>query len=186
MPSSDRRRRLMSVAAVLLLTAAGPFLAGWSWPFGRPPAPADDAARRQAVERLYADYRREFPEVPDIAPADSLDLWRRGSAVLVDERAPEEQAVSMIPGALRADDLQTRWEDFRGKTVIVYCTIGYRSGKLAQELRARGVAAVNIRGGLLGWVHAGGPVADAGGPVKRIHVYGKTWDLAPADFEAVY
>lgn len=186
MPPAAQPRRLLTAGAVLLLMAAGPFLAGWSWPFGRYPAPADDAARRQAVERLYADYRREFPEVADIAPADALDLWRRGTAVLVDERTPEEQAVSMIPGALRAKDLQTRWEDFRGKSVIVYCTIGYRSGKLAQALRARGVAAVNIRGGLLGWVHAGGPVADAGGPVKRIHVYGKTWDLAPAGFEAVY
>jgi sodium/bile acid cotransporter 7 len=70
--------------------------------------------------------------------------------------------------------------------VIVYCTISYRSGILARELLARGVAVANLQGGLLGWVHAGGPVADAGGPVARMHVYGRKWDLAPLSFETVY
>ena len=44
----------------------------------------------------------------------------------------------------------------------------------------------NLRGGLLAWVHDGGEVVDEKGKTKRIHVYGRKWNLAPRSYEAVW
>jgi len=45
---------------------------------------------------------------------------------------------------------------------------------------------LNLRGGLLAWVHDGGKVYDRNGETRRIHVYGRKWDLGPKDYEAVW
>ena len=43
-----------------------------------------------------------------------------------------------------------------------------------------------LRGGLLAWVHAGGKVYDKNGETRRIHVYGRKWNLGPRDYEGVW
>ena len=57
---------------------------------------------------------------------------------------------------------------------------------LVRKLRNRGIYVINLRGGLLGWLHAGGLVHRDGAPVRKVHVYGKAWDLAPSSYETVY
>ena len=150
-------------------------------------APADDAARQQRVLALYDGYRQQLAGVPDIAPADALALWRQDKAVFVDARPEAERAVSTLPGAVTEAAFLADPARFAGKTVVVYCTVGYRSGLLTQKLDKQGAAAVNLAGGILGWLHAGGPILDAAGqPTKRVHVYGRTWDLAPLNYTAVW
>jgi hypothetical protein len=39
---------------------------------------------------------------------------------------------------------------------------------------------------MLAWVHEGGKVIDQKGETKRIHVYGRKWNLAPASFEPIW
>jgi len=150
-------------------------------------APTDDDARQRQVFALYDGYRKELADVPDIAPADALALWREDKAVFVDARTEAERAVSTLPGAVPEAAFLAEPGRFAGKTVIVYCTIGYRSGLLTRKLDKQGVAAVNLAGGILGWLHVGGPILDAAGqPAKRVHVYGRTWDLAPLRYTAVW
>jgi sodium/bile acid cotransporter 7 len=76
----------------------------------------------------------------------------------------------------------TAYEDYR---VIGYCTISYRSGKLAQRLKQRGIHMLNLRGGILAWLHAGGKVYKDGKLANSVHVYGRKWDLAPLAYETV-
>ena len=64
---------------------------------------------------------------------------------------PEEQAVSMIPGAVTSEVFLADTDRFRGQRIIAYCTISYRSGKLAAKLKRKGITMVNLKGGLLGW-----------------------------------
>ena len=77
--------------------------------------------------------------------------------MLLDVREAGERAVVALPGgawlpvgAVRAgaavDGLQP---DTR---VYVYCKTGVRSGEAVDLLRARGVDAVNVEGGILAWV----------------------------------
>ena len=146
----------------------------------------NDAQKRQLALDMYADYRKDFPEVQDIDAQTAMGLLSEPYVVFVDVRRAKEQAVSMIPGAIKKEAFMDQIEQYRNKRIIVYCTISYRSGKFASKLRRKGISVTNLEAGLLGWVHAGGPLVRQKQVVDRLHVYGRKWDLAPAAIDTVY
>ena len=146
----------------------------------------DDQTKQRRVVEMYAKYKKSFPEIADLSPEQVFKLMKRVEVVFVDVRSKEEQTVSMIPGALTHQKFLEDPGSYKERTVIAYCTISYRSGKLASKLRKRGIHVINLRGGLLAWLHAGGPVHRDGIPLRKVHVYGKTWDLAPSSYETIY
>jgi sodium/bile acid cotransporter 7 len=148
--------------------------------------PESDRQRRQQVEAMYEDYRKSFPDVPDIEPREARDLMRTEKVIFIDERRPEEQAVSMLPDAITSEAFLQDPSRYDGYTKIAYCTISYRSGILARKLKNKSIQLINLRGGILAWVHDGGAVYDENGPTDRIHVYGPKWNLAPAAYEALW
>jgi sodium/bile acid cotransporter 7 len=145
-----------------------------------------DAEKRQKIEMMYVDYQKTFPEVPDMDPRQAMPLVNKNKIVFIDVRESEEQQVSMIPEAITASAYLENSEKYKDYLKIAYCTIAYRSGKFAQKLKDRGITIVNMRGGILAWVHDGGKVYDEHGKTNRIHVYGRRWDLAPEKYEAVW
>lgn len=151
-------------------------------------SPDTDAGKRAEIEAQYAEYREEFPDVPEI-DARKLKEWGELAElpVIVDVRTPEEQAVSMIPGAITKEAFEANKDDYEGQDVITYCTIGYRSGLYAKELRAEGFSASNLKGSVLAWAHEGGDFVDKDGkPTQRVHVYGESWNLLPEGYEPVW
>lgn len=172
---------LLAAAAILVWRAMLPDYGGFS-----------DAQRHDKVLAMYHEYARNFPDVPDIPAKLALAAFNDASAIFIDVREPAERAVSTIPGALSTEEFLAAWKDspgeFTGKTIIAYCTISYRSGVLADEWRrGNGPKVRNLEGGLLGWLHAGGPLATQNGaPIRTVHVFGAKWDLAPRDFETVH
>ena len=145
-----------------------------------------DSEKRDKIEAMYQSYKKDFPEVPDIQISDAMRLLQEGKALFIDVREEKEQKVSMLPGAVTEKQFLKNQEKYRDRTLVGYCTISYRSGKLAEKLNAQGITLLNLKGGLLAWVHAGGKVYDQSGETKRIHVYGKKWNLGPKDYEAVW
>jgi sodium/bile acid cotransporter 7 len=145
-----------------------------------------DAERLAKVEELYRGYKKEFPGVQDIEPAEAMRLLQEGRALFVDVRAEKEQNVSMLPSTVTEKEFLKDPGRFRDHILIGYCTISYRSGKLAVSFEARGITLLNLKGGLLAWVHAGGKVYDRTGETTRIHVYGREWDLGPKGYTAVW
>lgn len=140
--------------------------------------------KREAVFRLYASYEHEFPSVKSISAQQALALHRQGQVVFVDVRTSDEKAVSLMPGAVGAEAYKTDPARYEGRTVVAYCTIGYRSGVFAEKMAAQGVAVLNLEGGVLAWLWEGGELVDgAGRAVKRVHVYAQKWDLAPPVYE---
>jgi rhodanese-related sulfurtransferase len=156
----------------------------------RLPRDAADAQLAAEVERRYAAFRRRlFPAVPDISVAEWL---RAGGSVapgrqplLVDVRAPHEQAVSMLPGAISRQAFERDRERYRDNLIVPYCTIGLRSGLYAQQLIAEGFAARNLAGSVLAWAHAGQTFETGGRSTRRVHVYGPDWNLLPRSYEPV-
>ncbi len=148
------------------------------------PTGNDEKVRR--IEDLYDGYIASFPEVPAVTAVEFRQRLADGEILLVDVRKPEEQEVSMIPGAMTREEFESRADELRGREVVTYCTIGYRSGLYAQELRAEGWDARNLRGSILSWTHAGGPLAGPDGPTRRVHVYGERWALAADGYEQVW
>lgn len=149
-------------------------------------APLSDAEKNRRVMVMYADYRKDFPEVEDIDAKNAMGMLPDPEVVFVDVRKPEEQAISMIPGAITEKQFMGHLNRYRSNRIIVYCTISFRSGKLAAKLQNEGISVTNLKGGLLGWVHAGGPLVRQNQPVQELHVYGRKWDLAPDGIKTVY
>lgn len=112
--------------------------------------------------------------------------------VWLDARAQEEYDVSRIEGArfVGYDDFKIKSvKDIdKDEEVIVYCSIGYRSEKVAEKLEKAGYTNVkNLYGGIFDWYNSGQPIVDSlGNSTKKVHGYGRTWGVWLNDAETVY
>lgn len=153
-------------------------------------------ARALRIEtRLWQEFSKQTKDIqgPWIRAADLMKILDDTNLVLIDVRQPEEQQVSMLEHALTPREFA---EKFRhgipaSKRLVIYDTMGFRSGKYAAELAKQGIKAENLEGGVLAWSHAGGDffVKDAAGrPIKtnRVHVYDKGWNFLHPDYQAVW
>ena len=145
-----------------------------------------DATKHRKVESLYDGYKTKFPAVLDLTPRQARDLIADQKSVFIDIREPEEQQVSMLPGAITEKEFLSNYKSYEDHVKIAYCTISYRSGVFVENFQKRGIPVYNLRGGILAWVHEGGKVYDQTGETFRIHVYGQKWNLAPEQYEAVW
>jgi rhodanese-related sulfurtransferase len=169
--------------AIALVTLA--VVTGFAYSSARSESNAD-GQKRQKILKLYMSYKKEFPEVQDVTPREAMELSNTGKVVFIDVRGPDEQSVSRLPGAISADVYLENPEKYNDYIKIGYCTIGYRSGILAQELHHKGIPVYNLRGGLLAWVHDGGKVYNGTEETHRIHTYSQKWNLGPDGYEAVW
>ena len=131
------------------------------------------AAVRSAVDARYAGVRW--------VSADTLAGWLASNTPpqLLDSRARAEFEVSHLRGAVWIDPDHP---DFRvvdadpSRRVVVYCSVGWRSGSIAQQLGDRGRANVyNLEQGLFGWANAGRPMVRGARPATRVHPYDAVW-----------
>lgn len=148
--------------------------------------PKSPENRRQAAASAYQSSAGNFPNVPQMPVEEVKRLLEAGEIVMVDVRSPAEQEVSMIEGAVTADHFEKNLGDYEGRTVVAYCTVGYRSGQFAHRLIQNGWTAYNLEGAILGWVHEGGPLTNGDGATKRVHVYNRRLRLLPEGYEAVW
>lgn len=106
-------------------------------------------------------------DVAKVSPAEAARDVRDGKAILVDVREPSEWAESGVAAPaelLPMSDFngdQKLWKPFleknAGKTLILYCRSGNRSGKVAAKLAAEGHPVANA-GAFKDWAAAGLPV----------------------------
>jgi len=162
------------------------FVCLFGFPSSLPAEELTDAQKLRVVYDMYDEYKESFPAVRDITPKEAMELIKTEGVIFVDTRRSKEQKVSMLPNAVTEKDFEKNLEQYRNQVLIGYCTISYRSGKLAEELRKKGITMLNLKGGMLAWVHEGGKVYDANGETKRIHVYKKKWNYVPEGYEAVW
>ncbi|PHI20569.1 hypothetical protein CEQ90_07405 [Lewinellaceae bacterium SD302] len=113
--------------------------------------------------------------------------------IYLDARETEEYQVSHLPGAVMIGYDRPNYKLLDGfaqdRPVVVYCTIGYRSERIAKKLRERGFEKVyNLYGSIYAWSLAGLPLEDAKGqPTERVHTYNKKWgSYLPESVEKVY
>jgi rhodanese-related sulfurtransferase len=148
-------------------------------------AAESDDQKKQKVYELYESYRKDFPMVVDISPSAAMVLLEEERVIFIDTRDPEEMAVSIIPNAIDKDSFLKSPKRFDGKTLVAYCTIGYRSGVFAKEMAGKGIDVRNLSGGIIAWVLEGGKIFDSKGETHRLHVYSDKWNFAPDGYETV-
>ncbi len=175
-------RQKLIIALRLCVSISLFFLAGIAWGDRE----LSDIEKKETVYRMYAGYKKDFPNVKDLSPRQALELLNRDKLVFVDTRKPAEMAVSMLPGAVSRQYFLKHANQYKDKAIVAYCTISYRSGVFARDLSKDGIPVLNLQAGILAWTLEGGKVYDKSGKeVKRIHVYGDKWDYAPAGYETV-
>lgn len=132
---------------------------------------------------LKQKIRDKYPEVKFIS-TEELATWQSTSQmlppILIDVRSEEEYATSHLPGALFGGNeaaLQSALAPKSSQTpIVVYCSVGYRSGRLAQEIKAAGFENVfNLEGSIFAWANERRPLANAQGYVSKVHPYNAQW-----------
>lgn len=102
--------------------------------------------------------------------------------VFLDAREPREYEISHLKDAVHVGydhfDLRKVAGIPKNKRVVVYCSVGYRSEKIGEKLRAAGFDKVsNLYGGIFEWVNEGNPVYNAGGATEKVHAYSRAWGI---------
>jgi rhodanese-related sulfurtransferase len=126
-------------------------------------------------------YESQFPDVQTISPDDLAAAMRSTHPpILLDARSPEEYAVSHIRNAQLVNPYTFSRDDVddieRDREVVVYCSVGYRSGKVARRMRQLGFTHVsNLHGGIFRWFNEGRPVYQRDMPVDTVHPYDWLW-----------
>ncbi|MEM9280683.1 MAG: rhodanese-like domain-containing protein [Verrucomicrobiota bacterium] len=131
----------------------------------------------QSIEAVESDVRKKFPVVESISPETlilNLDAGRK--VVLIDVRTEEEYEVSHLTGAVLLSKLgevisYLEQLDTEPDFVVLYGAVGYRSAKLAEALKANGVAGVqHLSGSIFRWAAEGRPLVDSTGKSStRVH-----------------
>ncbi len=105
------------------------------------------------------------------------------SVTILDAREPEEFTVSHLEFAtnvgynefnIEAKQLQKFNKNI---PVVVYCSLGIRSEKIAEKLKKAGFKDVkNLYGGIFEWKNKGFPVIDSKGKeTENVHAFSKHW-----------
>ncbi|MEY8020791.1 rhodanese-like domain-containing protein [Muriicola sp. SD30] len=130
----------------------------------------------------------------DIPLASVTEVAVNPSYTRLDAREKEEFEVSHLPNAhyigyknFDAGKFNSLFPD-RDATYVVYCSVGIRSGKIAEELQKMGYKDVkNMSGGIFKWIEEDHPVLDADEKLTRkVHAYNRLWGLLLSKGEKVY
>lgn len=142
--------------------------------------------------------RWQFPRVRRLS-VEELASWlnqddRSNRPLLLDARSSAEYRVShlenavWVPESNGKSDLDRWWQaegpqlERQAGAIVVYCSVGYRSARLADRLQELGGDRVfNLEGSIFEWANRGYPVyrgeGSAAEQVRQVHPYGAVWGL---------
>ncbi|MGB3207247.1 MAG: rhodanese-like domain-containing protein [Crinalium sp.] len=126
---------------------------------------------------------------PSVQPVTTVELaeWLENDTIpdliIIDARSEAEYAVSHLPGAKHlkviTPDAILRKSSFayaHDPKIVVYCSIGYRSAKVAQQLQqARFDDVFNLEGGIFQWANEQRPLFKDGQSTQLVHPYNDVW-----------
>ncbi|HRI58530.1 MAG TPA: rhodanese-like domain-containing protein [Saprospiraceae bacterium] len=139
-------------------------------------------ARGQIQSKAYRTMLKSLLDhsVPEVQVQEAA----RDSAriLFLDAREPDEYAVSHIKHALHVGYEHYDTSNLAGiqkdRRIVVYCSVGYRSEKVAEKLLAAGFNNVsNLYGGIFEWANQDNPVFNDKGRTQEIHAFSRTWGI---------
>ena len=132
------------------------------------------------LDRVMREIREEFPDVRAVTTGQLAGWLAAEAPALLDVRATDEYAVSHLRSARRALTEPEALEALRGvgkdDRIVVYCSVGLRSARLARALQARGFTCVyNLEGSIFQWANEGRPVYRDGRKADKVHPFDARW-----------
>ena len=106
------------------------------------------------------------PYAAEVSPIEAARLFQTGAVTLLDVREHYEWDAGHAAGATHIPLRELRLPAVdTSRPVVVVCHSGHRSAAATAHLRAAGIDARNMTGGMAAWAHAGlGTVTDDGRP----------------------
>lgn len=150
------------------------FIAGWL-NTGSASAQIKDADYKLMLDSIYGH------KIPVISVEEFINMNKYAVYVL-DAREQQEFKVSHLKSARNVGyfwfDMRSVYDIPLDASVIVYCSIGNRSEKIAEKLIHAGYKNVrNLYGGIFEWVNEGQPVyKETGVQTSEIHTHNKDWE----------
>ncbi len=138
------------------------------------------------LEQLVA-LKYSAPQIEIDSFARRIASQDRTRLLILDVRSPNEFAVSHIQDAIRVDPditgngfARTFADTIKGKDLIFYCSVGYRSSILLARvqqhaLEAGAISLANLRGGIFRWYNEQRPVVRYDAQVDTVHPYNALW-----------
>ena len=183
-----RRRNVIYLGiGAFVVIAIGVFAVFWANP------------RTAGLGGIKQTIRMRFPAVKQVSP-QVLKEWlaspTNAAPQLLDVREEAEHAISHLPGARRIDPRAKAdavlSEIDTNRPVVVYCSVGYRSSRLASRLVNAGFTnVVNLEGSIFEWANKGYRLEVSNDkPAEKVHPYSPAFArmLKPkyrADAEAI-
>lgn len=112
--------------------------------------------------------------------------------VILDTREYAEYKVSHLKNAIWVgyDDFSKKRIKLisKDKTILVYCSVGYRSERIGEKLQKMGYKNVyNLYGGIFQWVNTNHKIYDKQEKeTNKVHVFDKTWGVWLQKGEKIY
>jgi rhodanese-related sulfurtransferase len=133
------------------------------------------------LDKVLKRYNRGH--IPYISVTEARMLQLQEKIILLDAREKEEYEVSHLPSALFIGYKEFSGKDVsdlvsdKNQSIVVYCSIGIRSEKIAEKLKKMGYQNVhNLYGGIFEWSNKELPLEDhLGFSTLRVHIYSKEW-----------
>ena len=147
------------------------------------------AEGQRSLVELEREIARDYPTIGHVTPDELKAVLERQpeKVLLLDARGAGEIAVSRLPGAYEVDPeigVDAFLERFgalvAGREVLIYCTVGVRSSRLATRLGdallKRGATRVaNLQGGIFALHNGRRPLVDTLGKTEWVHPYSSRW-----------
>lgn len=142
----------------------------------------------RASEPTWPGIKKEiatrFPGVASIS-TEELAAWlgdpSRPQPLLLDVRQRAEYDTSHLPGSVWAETARQQAAALQrltpGRTVVLYCSVGWRSAQAAERLLRQGHTRVfNLDGSIFQWANEGRPLVNGdNAPTRLVHPYNRTW-----------
>ena len=145
---------------------------------------ATPVAVSQTLSDIETRLIERYPRVQVISPEElTVEIARAGDLLLLDVRTQAEFRVSHIEGAIRVDPQASTKsvsalikEQGSPALVILYCSVGYRSTRMANRLQKilppdSDVQLYNLSGGVFLWHNQNRPLEDERGHTEYMHPY---------------
>lgn len=120
--------------------------------------------------------------VPEISVQEA-DSLKKLNAIFIDTREEKEFLTSHIEGSIFVGydslDLSSVKKIEKSKEIVVYCSVGYRSEKIAERLVEMGYINVkNLYGGIFEWKNQNKHVVNPANEVtEKVHAYNRVWGV---------
>jgi rhodanese-related sulfurtransferase len=132
------------------------------------------------LERIKRIVRATFPGVRQIG-VQTLANWfneKNLNLLVIDVRSQKEYEVSHLRGAInlcRQSEIHRLIMERRPSHTVVYCSVGFRSSRIAAQLKHANEQVFNLEGSIFEWVNQGRPVYKGERQAHTVHPFEKRW-----------